>query len=241
MDPIGLNNQLSGRFPWSRWLHHTYGTVRYVPCGLYSVLCGTAKRDWLGYQCRNTLDVYLATRQAPCASSAGAASTTTASAARAINRATTGWAWLLGFVGLPRVLRPAFIHGAERARSTRGEANGPRAVAPARRAPNVSPRCARRSTEPACVPLTTTDWPFAGAGSPQHAWLEASLERAARNRTALGGVDWVVFSVHRPVLCSDASEWVAHRPGAPMHQALGPPVTQTHAPAPAPAPCFRVK
>ena len=46
--------------------------------------------------------------------------------------------------------------------------------------------------------------------------------RSAARRSRQDSADWIVFSVHRPLLCSDSSEWDAHKPGAPIHKALGP-------------------
>lgn len=64
----------------------------------------------------------------------------------------------------------------------------------------------------------STEHPYA-PGAPQYRWLEADLQRAAARRDV---VPWIVAAGHRPVYCSDTSEWDEHRPGAPMQQALGP-------------------
>eukprot|EP00038_Savillea_parva_P028381 m.64710 g.64710 ORF g.64710 m.64710 type:complete len:590 (+) comp8242_c0_seq1:66-1835(+) len=55
-------------------------------------------------------------------------------------------------------------------------------------------------------------------GSPQHAWIDSDLH-AARNNPS---VDWIFFSLHRPFLSSDKSEYNAHCPGAPMLTAIEP-------------------
>lgn len=55
-------------------------------------------------------------------------------------------------------------------------------------------------------------------GSPQYAWIDADLKAARANPS----VDWIVFSLHRPLLSSDKSEYGAHSPGAPMLKALEP-------------------
>lgn len=55
-------------------------------------------------------------------------------------------------------------------------------------------------------------------GSPQHTWIDNDL-RAAR---AEPSVDWIIFSLHRPLLSSDKSEYNSHSPGASMLTALEP-------------------
>ena len=43
-----------------------------------------------------------------------------------------------------------------------------------------------------------------GTGTPQRVWIEAALARAtARRAEGKGSADWIIFSVHRPLLCSD--------------------------------------
>jgi len=55
-------------------------------------------------------------------------------------------------------------------------------------------------------------------GSPQHTWLDADLA-AARADPA---VHWIVFTLHRPFLSSDKSEFGAHQPGSRQLTALEP-------------------
>eukprot|EP00041_Stephanoeca_diplocostata_P036636 m.1345107 g.1345107 ORF g.1345107 m.1345107 type:complete len:540 (+) comp24904_c0_seq8:227-1846(+) len=55
--------------------------------------------------------------------------------------------------------------------------------------------------------------------SPQIQWIRKDLEAASANRA---NVPWIVFSCHRPFLSSDADEYAAHTPGAPLLTAFEP-------------------
>jgi hypothetical protein len=60
-------------------------------------------------------------------------------------------------------------------------------------------------------------------GSPQRAWLEADLKRAAANRDM---VPWLILVGHRPMYCTDDAEKDAHWPGAPFQQEIEPLMVQ---------------
>lgn len=54
-------------------------------------------------------------------------------------------------------------------------------------------------------------------GSPQWLWANATLAAVNRSETP-----WLIFVLHRPVLCSDTSEETSHIPGAPLSAAFEP-------------------
>ena len=54
--------------------------------------------------------------------------------------------------------------------------------------------------------------------SPQIAWIAADLARAAADDS----IEWIIFSVHRPLICSDTDGWSNHRPGSRMLTAFEP-------------------
>eukprot|EP00602_Paraphysomonas_sp_CaronLab_P010383 CAMPEP_0185024586 /NCGR_PEP_ID=MMETSP1103-20130426/7716_1 /TAXON_ID=36769 /ORGANISM="Paraphysomonas bandaiensis, Strain Caron Lab Isolate" /LENGTH=561 /DNA_ID=CAMNT_0027557601 /DNA_START=46 /DNA_END=1728 /DNA_ORIENTATION=+ len=54
---------------------------------------------------------------------------------------------------------------------------------------------------------------------PQMVWLESDLQRAVNNRKE---VPWIVLSLHRPIYCSDESQYDSHSPGGKYQQALEP-------------------
>lgn len=55
--------------------------------------------------------------------------------------------------------------------------------------------------------------------SEQIKWLIEDLKVANRNRNK---IPWIVFTIHRPIYCSDANEYNNHRPGCKIQQAFEP-------------------
>lgn len=56
-------------------------------------------------------------------------------------------------------------------------------------------------------------------GCDQMVWFENDLKMAAANRDS---VPWIVLSLHRPVYCSDDSQYDSHSPGGEFQAALEP-------------------
>jgi len=56
-----------------------------------------------------------------------------------------------------------------------------------------------------------------GPGSAQLAWIEKDLSEARDRNT-----EWIFVSCHRPLLCSDSSEYGSHSPGSPRISTLEP-------------------
>eukprot|EP01138_Halocafeteria_seosinensis_P012922 gb/GECG01013200.1/.p1 GENE.gb/GECG01013200.1/~~gb/GECG01013200.1/.p1 ORF type:complete len:539 (+),score=38.97 gb/GECG01013200.1/:1-1617(+) len=66
----------------------------------------------------------------------------------------------------------------------------------------------------------STEHPY-GTDSEQYAWAQKALKEAVHDRIQ-GRVAWIVVLYHRPMYCSDASEWDQHRPGAPLQADIEP-------------------
>jgi len=56
-------------------------------------------------------------------------------------------------------------------------------------------------------------------GSPQYNWIVQDLAQANSRRDQ---VPWLIVSGHRPMYCSDTSEWNSHSPGAPFQTIIEP-------------------
>jgi len=63
----------------------------------------------------------------------------------------------------------------------------------------------------------STEHPY-GPGSPQYAWIQQDLQTASQDPN----VHWMIVSGHRPMYCSDDTEWDAHRPGAYFQSVIEP-------------------
>jgi hypothetical protein len=60
-------------------------------------------------------------------------------------------------------------------------------------------------------------------GSPQWTWAAADLAAADANRAV---TPWIMFVLHRPMYCTDSSEYTDHCPGAPLAVAWEPLLTK---------------